>query len=91
MALSVTDVVVLLIVGGVSGWLAGLIVRGYGLGLLGNVVVGLLGGFVGYWLLPKLGVSLGGGLGGVLLTGLIGAVVLLLVLGVLLGLFRRPR
>ncbi len=34
---------VLIIVGAVAGWLAGLIVKGFGFGLIGNIVIGILG------------------------------------------------
>jgi len=69
----------------VIGWLAGQIKQGYGFGLLGNIIVGIVGGFLGYWLLGSLGVSMGGGLLGVIITSVIGAIVLL----ALLGLIRR--
>ena len=77
-------ILIWIIVGGVAGFLAGVIVRGYGLGLVGNVVVGIIGAFVAGWLLPRLGVGIG--LGNPLLTSIlyatIGAVVLLLLIGV---------
>jgi len=44
--------IVWLIVGGVAGWLAGLIVRGYGFGIIGNIIVGIVGAFIAGWLLP---------------------------------------
>jgi len=69
-----------LLVGAVAGWLAGVIVKGGGFGLIGDIVVGIVGAFVGGWLLPKLGVSLGVGLVAVIASATIGAVVLLLLL-----------
>ncbi|HJW42238.1 MAG TPA: GlsB/YeaQ/YmgE family stress response membrane protein [Rhizomicrobium sp.] len=69
-----------LIVGAVAGWLAGVIVKGGGLGLFGDIVVGILGAFVGGWLLPKLGVHLGAGIVAIIATATIGAVVLLFAL-----------
>ena len=50
-----------LVIGAIAGWLAGLIVRGAGFGLIGNIVIGIIGALVASWLLPQLGVSLGGG------------------------------
>ena len=41
--MSVESLIIFLIVGAVAGWLAGLIVKGYGFGLLGNMVIGILG------------------------------------------------
>ena len=49
-----------LVIGAIAGWLAGLIVRGAGFGLIGNIVIGIIGALVASWLLPQLGVSLGG-------------------------------
>ena len=47
------------IIGAVAGWLAGLIVRGAGFGLIGNIVIGILGALVASWVLPQLGVGAG--------------------------------
>jgi uncharacterized membrane protein YeaQ/YmgE (transglycosylase-associated protein family) len=77
--------IAILLIGGVAGWLAGLVVRGYGLGVIGNVIVGVIGAFVGSWLLAKLGIFVGSGLLGTLVGATIGAIVLLLII----GLFRR--
>ncbi|HWD29462.1 MAG TPA: GlsB/YeaQ/YmgE family stress response membrane protein [Rhizomicrobium sp.] len=76
----VETLLIWLIVGAVAGWLSGVIVRGGGFGLLGDIVVGILGAFVGGWLLPKLGVHLGVGIVAIIASATIGAVVLLLVL-----------
>jgi len=48
-----------LIIGAIAGWLAGLIVKGGGFGLLGNIVIGIVGAVVAGWLLPQLGINLG--------------------------------
>ena len=73
--------IVWLIVGALAGWLAGLIVKGYGFGLLGNIVVGIIGAVIAGWLLPKLGVSLGVGFVAALINAVIGAVILLVIIG----------
>ena len=39
----IKSLVIWLIIGAIAGWLAGLIVKGYGLGLVGNIVVGIIG------------------------------------------------
>ncbi len=70
-------IIVSLLIGALAGWLGSTIYRGSGLGLLGNIVVGLIGGSLGYWLLGKIGISLGGGWIGAILTGAIGAIVIL--------------
>lgn len=76
---------IILVIGGIAGWLAGLIVRGFGFGILGNIVVGILGAFVGSWALPKVGIVLSAGIVGSILNAMIGAVIIL----VLIGLIRR--
>lgn len=82
--MNLTALVVWLIVGGVAGFLAGTLMRGRGLGVAGNIIVGILGAYVGGWLLGSvLGISLGGGLVGAILNATVGAVVVLAVIGVL--------
>ncbi len=73
--------IIILIVGAIAGWLAGIVVKGRGLGLIGDIVVGILGAFLAGWLLPRLGVgsALGGGWIGSILFAFIGAVILLLL------------
>jgi uncharacterized membrane protein YeaQ/YmgE (transglycosylase-associated protein family) len=69
-----------LIIGAIAGWLAGLIVRGAGFGLIGNIVIGIIGALVAGWLLPQLGVSLGSGTMRDIINATIGAVVVLVIL-----------
>lgn len=71
-----------IIVGAVAGWLAGLIVRGFGFGLLGNIIVGILGAILGGWLFGTMGVVFTTGILNTILTAIIGAVVLLLIVRV---------
>ena len=70
-----------LLIGAASGWLAGLIRQGYGFGLLGNIIVGILGAFIGSWLFRQLDVSIGSGLVSHIATSVIGALVLLFLIG----------
>lgn len=60
--LGIQSIIVFLIVGAVAGWLAGLIVKGFGFGLLGNIVVGIVGAVIAGWLFPYLGWGVGGGI-----------------------------
>ena len=70
-----------LITGAIAGWLGGTIYRGSRLGLLGNIIVGILGSGVGSWLLAEVfGTSLGEGWVGSILTGAIGAIVILFLI-----------
>ena len=66
-----------LIVGLVAGWLAGMLVKGGGFGIFGDLVVGVIGAVLGGWLFSTLGASAGGGLVGSIIVATIGAVVLL--------------
>ena len=68
-----------LVVGLVAGWLAGVLVKGGGFGVIGDLVVGVIGAFLGGWLFSTLGASAGGGLLGSLIVATIGAVVLLFI------------
>jgi uncharacterized membrane protein YeaQ/YmgE (transglycosylase-associated protein family) len=78
------EILITIIIGAVAGWLGSQIFKGSSLGLLGNIVVGILGSFVGYWLLGKLGISLGSGLLGAILTGAVGAIVILAILNIIM-------
>lgn len=77
------SILVWLLIGAVAGWLAGVIVKGYGFGLVGNIVVGILGAFIGGWLFDALGVSNGAGILGSVIGATVGAVVLLFVIRLL--------
>ena len=76
-------IIITLILGAIAGWLGGQLFQGSGLGLIGNIVVGIIGGFIGYWLFGKLGITLGGGWIGYILTAGIGACILLAVINLL--------
>jgi uncharacterized membrane protein YeaQ/YmgE (transglycosylase-associated protein family) len=79
--MGVDSLIVFLIVGGIAGWLAGLIVRGFGFGLVGNIIVGIIGAFIAGWLLPRAGFVVGRGFVAAIINALIGAVILLLIIG----------
>ena len=82
--MSLESLLILCLVGGIAGWLAALLLKGRGLGILGNIVVGILGAFFGTWLLGKLGVSIGvSGIVGDILRAFIGAFVLLFLIGLI--------
>ncbi|MDP3961075.1 MAG: GlsB/YeaQ/YmgE family stress response membrane protein [Pseudorhodobacter sp.] len=81
--MTLTAILIIVIIGALAGWLAGLIVKGYGFGLLGNIVVGIVGAFIAGFLFPRLGVSLGSGIAGSVLHATIGAVILLLLIKVI--------
>jgi uncharacterized membrane protein YeaQ/YmgE (transglycosylase-associated protein family) len=82
-----TSIIIILVLGAVAGWLGGLVFQGGGLGLIGNIIVGIIGGFIGYWLLPKLGLHINTGKTWLnyILTAAIGAVVLLALINIIFG------
>jgi uncharacterized membrane protein YeaQ/YmgE (transglycosylase-associated protein family) len=81
--MSVEALLILILVGAVAGWLAGLIVKGYGFGLAANIVLGIVGAFIGTWLFGKLGVVIVSGILGTIIAATVGAVLLLLLIRVL--------
>jgi len=78
----------IIVIGGVAGWLAGLILRGTGYGIIGDVIVGLIGAFVGNWLVRAFhfSVNLGSPVADRVVVSVVGAVVLMLIIGMV-----RPR
>jgi uncharacterized membrane protein YeaQ/YmgE (transglycosylase-associated protein family) len=75
------NIIIWLVIGGVAGWLAGLLVRGYGFGVVGNIIVGIIGAILAGWLLPLTGFVLIGGIVAEIINAVIGAVILLLIVG----------
>jgi uncharacterized membrane protein YeaQ/YmgE (transglycosylase-associated protein family) len=73
-------IIIWLIVGAIAGWLAGMVVKGGGFGLIGDIVVGIVGGLIAGWLLPRLGIFIGGDFIGDVINAFIGAVILLLII-----------
>ncbi len=78
------EVVWSLLIGGAAGWLAGLIMKGKGFGILGNIIIGIIGGILGGFLFGQLGIEIGGGeFVGPLVMSLVGAVVILFLAGLI--------
>lgn len=85
MHLSTESILVILFVGLVAGWLAGQVVQGTGLGIVGDIVVGIVGAFIGSWLLPQLHIALGEGIVAAIINATIGAIILLLIIKLVRG------
>lgn len=80
--------IISLIIGGIVGWLASIIMKTNAqMGLIANVLVGVVGSMLGYWLAGLLGIAPGGGLAG-FIVAIVGAVLLIFILGKL-GIFRK--
>lgn len=68
-----------IVVGLIAGWLAGVVMKGGGYGIVVDIVLGMLGAIVGGWIFSMLGVGAGGGLIGGIVVAFIGAVALVAV------------
>ena len=91
MYLSGEGILAILVAGLIAGWLAGKIVAAGGFGLIGDIAVGIVGALIGTWLLPRVGIHIRSGFIGTVIVATIGAIVLLLVIRILSGGFRRRR
>jgi uncharacterized membrane protein YeaQ/YmgE (transglycosylase-associated protein family) len=74
-----------LIIGAIAGWLAGVLVKGGGFGLIVDIIVGIVGAFIGGWLAGLLHIHIGTGMISSIITAIVGAVILLFVI----RMFRR--
>ena len=74
------SIIIWLLVGAIAGWLAGMVVKGGGFGLIGDIIVGIIGAFIAGWLLPRLGIVIGTGIIAAIIDAFIGAVILLIIL-----------
>jgi uncharacterized membrane protein YeaQ/YmgE (transglycosylase-associated protein family) len=74
------SLLIFLLVGALAGWLGGIVVKGDSLGLIGDIVVGVIGSFVGGWLFNSFHIVHGVGFFGNLIGATLGAIVLLFVL-----------
>ncbi len=71
-------IIVMLVIGAVAGWLAGVIYKGAGFGIVGNIIVGILGAIIAGYLLP--GYLHFAGIGGQIISAAIGAIILLFLI-----------
>jgi len=67
-----------IVVGGIAGWLAEQFMKS-DMGLVMNIVLGIVGAAVASWLFSLMGLSFGPGWVGYLIAGFIGAVILIFV------------
>jgi uncharacterized membrane protein YeaQ/YmgE (transglycosylase-associated protein family) len=76
------SIIVFLIVGGIAGWLAGLLIKGRGFGIIGDIIVGIIGAFIGGFALTAIGLAgfFGAGIIGSIIVALIGAIILLFII-----------
>lgn len=74
------SLLIFVVVGALAGWLGGIVVKGYGLGLVGDIIVGIIGSFIGGWLFKHFHIVHGTGFVGDLIGATVGAIILLFVL-----------
>ncbi len=77
------SIIIWLVVGGLAGWIASMIMKTDAqMGLLANIVVGIVGALLGGWLVGLFGVEVADGALNIpsILTAILGAVVLLAIL-----------
>ncbi|REA62922.1 GlsB/YeaQ/YmgE family stress response membrane protein [Dyadobacter luteus] len=73
------DLLYFLLIGAVSGWLAGILFKGWGFGLIGNIIVGIVGSVLGGWIAAKIGIG-GTGLFGHIVIAALGGWLLLFII-----------
>jgi uncharacterized membrane protein YeaQ/YmgE (transglycosylase-associated protein family) len=80
--MDIQGLIIFLAIGAIAGWLAGLLMKGGGFGLLGNIVVGIIGAAVGGVMFGFLGITAGGMIGSII-TATAGAALLLFIVGLI--------
>jgi uncharacterized membrane protein YeaQ/YmgE (transglycosylase-associated protein family) len=80
--MDIISLIIFLAVGALVGWLAGVIVKGRGFGVIGNIIVGIVGAVLGGFVFGLLGITTGGFLGSVIMAT-IGAIILLFIISFL--------
>ncbi len=74
------SVIAWIVLGLIAGWLAGVLVRGSGYGVIGDIILGILGALVGGWITSTLlGVDVSGFNLESLLIAVFGAVVIIVI------------
>ena len=77
--MDITSLIIFLVIGAVAGWLAGMIMKGGGFGLVGDIIVGVVGALIGGWLFGLLGIAAGGLIGSII-AAVVGAIILIAIL-----------
>lgn len=80
-----------LIIGLIAGFLASVVMRGGGYGIIGDIIAGVVGAFIGGWLFGVLGISIGSGVVGSIIVAFIGACILIGILRLFSRSYRSRR
>ncbi|MHB1579034.1 MAG: GlsB/YeaQ/YmgE family stress response membrane protein [Acidithiobacillus ferrooxidans] len=83
--MTLLSIIIFLLIGGISGWLAGLLITGRGFGMVGDIIVGIIGAFIGGFVLIFFGLAglFGAGIVSAVIVAFIGAVILLSVIKII--------
>jgi len=73
------ELLTIIIIGLIAGWVGSMLMKGRGLGIIGDIMEGIIGALIGGYLLAQLGVNTGGFIGSVV-TAIIGSVILLFLI-----------
>jgi uncharacterized membrane protein YeaQ/YmgE (transglycosylase-associated protein family) len=72
------DIIIMIVLGGLAGWLASVLFKGSGSGLVFNIIIGIIGSIIGGWLFRFLGLAPQSQLGS-FITAVVGAIILLAI------------
>ena len=78
--IAMSTVIWWLVIGLIAGFLASMVMRGGGYGIIGDIIAGIVGGFIGGWLFGLLGISAGGSFIGSIIVAFVGACILIFIL-----------
>ena len=76
--MDITNLIIFLAIGAVAGWLAGLLMKGGGFGIIGNIIIGIIGAVIGGFVFGLLGITTVGIIGSII-TATVGAIILLFI------------
>ncbi|WCL49474.1 GlsB/YeaQ/YmgE family stress response membrane protein [Leptospira sp. GIMC2001] len=79
---SITNLIIFLLIGLLAGWVAAKVIKNKSLGILWNMVVGVIGSFVGSFVAGLVGIGASNLIGQALIA-IGGAILLLLIIGFL--------
>ncbi|MCB1559755.1 MAG: GlsB/YeaQ/YmgE family stress response membrane protein [Xanthomonadales bacterium] len=81
--MTLEGILIACLIGGIAGWLAAVVMKGRGLGVPGNIAVGIIGAFVGDWVFNLLKISITTGFAGSIINAFIGALIVLFLIGLI--------
>lgn len=77
--MNIENLLTIIVIGLLAGWLAGKIIKGRSFGLIGNLIVGVIGAIIGAYLFELLGISISGLIGSAI-SAIVGAIILLAII-----------